>query len=40
VCFVGQAVAVVIAETKNQACDAAEAVAVEYEVSPPPLHAP
>src|SRR5246500_3572287 len=29
--FVGQAVAVVIAETKNQARDAAEAVVVEYE---------
>src|SRR6267143_1316595 len=29
--FVGQAVAVVIAETKNQAKDAAEAVAVDYE---------
>src|SRR3954453_13066965 len=29
--FVGQAVAVVIAETKNQAGDAAEAVVVEYE---------
>jgi len=32
--FVGQAVAVVIAETKNQARDAAEAVAVDYEVLP------
>ena len=32
--FVGQAVAVVIAETKNQARDAAEAVAVEYEETP------
>src|ERR1017187_2105512 len=32
--FVGQAVAVVIAETKNQARDAAEAVVVEYEVLP------
>ena len=32
--FVGQAVAVVIAETKNQARDAAEAVAVEYEELP------
>src|SRR3981189_2318982 len=30
--FVGQAVAVVIAETKNQAKDAAEAVMVDYEV--------
>jgi len=29
--FVGQAVAVVIAETKNQAKDAAEAVVVDYE---------
>src|SRR6266542_6077790 len=29
--FVGQAVAVVIAETKNQARDAAEAVVVNYE---------
>src|ERR1700747_3462114 len=29
--FVGQAVAVVIAETKNQARDAAEAVVVDYE---------
>src|SRR4030081_1287616 len=32
--FVGQAVAVVIAETKNQARDAAEAVMVDYEVLP------
>src|SRR6201747_3170781 len=32
--FVGQGVAVVIAETKNQAKDAAEAVVVEYEVLP------
>src|SRR5258705_803967 len=32
--FVGQAVAVVIAETKNQAKDAAEAVAVDYEELP------
>src|SRR5450432_822081 len=32
--FVGQAVAVVIAETKNQAKDAAEAVVVDYEVLP------
>ena len=32
--FVGQAVAVVIAETKNQARDAAEAVAVDYEELP------
>jgi len=32
--FVGQAVAVVIAETKNQARDAAEAVIVEYEELP------
>jgi len=32
--FVGQAVAVVIAETKNQARDASEAVVVEYEVLP------
>ena len=32
--FVGQAVAVVIAETKNQARDATEAVAVEYEELP------
>src|SRR4030088_3693051 len=32
--FVGQAVAVVIAETKNQARDAAEAVVVDYEVLP------
>ena len=32
--FVGQAVAVVIAETKNQARDAAEAVVVNYEVLP------
>src|SRR5579864_911131 len=32
--FVGQAVAVVIAETRNQARDAAEAVAVEYEELP------
>ncbi|HWV95649.1 MAG TPA: xanthine dehydrogenase family protein molybdopterin-binding subunit [Xanthobacteraceae bacterium] len=32
--FVGQAVAVVIAETKNQARDAAEAVVVEYEELP------
>src|SRR5262245_25559535 len=32
--FVGQAVAVVIAETKNQARDAAEAVAVNYEELP------
>lgn len=32
--FVGQAVAVVIAETKNQARDAAEAVAVEYKELP------
>ncbi len=32
--FVGQAVAVVIAETRNQARDAAEAVAVDYEELP------
>jgi carbon-monoxide dehydrogenase large subunit len=32
--FVGQAVAVVVAETKNQAKDAAEAVVVNYEVLP------
>src|SRR3979490_456551 len=32
--FVGQAVAVVIAESKNQARDAAESVAVEYEELP------
>src|SRR5437899_639490 len=32
--FAGQAVAVVIAETKNQARDAAEAVVVDYEVLP------
>src|ERR1044071_3250657 len=32
--FVGQAVAVVIAETRNQARDAAEAVAVTYEELP------
>ena len=32
--FVGQAVAVVIAETKNQAKDAAEAVVVNYEELP------
>src|SRR6266478_4592702 len=32
--FTGQAVAVVIAETKNQAKDAAEAVVVDYEVLP------
>ena len=32
--FVGQAVAVVIAESKNQARDAAEAVAVDYEELP------
>lgn len=32
--FVGQAVAVVIAETKNQAKDAAEAVVVDYEELP------
>src|SRR3954447_5080407 len=32
--FVGQAVAVVIAETKNQARDAAEAVAIDYEPLP------
>ncbi|MEO8104165.1 MAG: xanthine dehydrogenase family protein molybdopterin-binding subunit, partial [Betaproteobacteria bacterium] len=32
--FVGQAVAVVIAETKNQAKDAAEAVVVTYEELP------
>ncbi|KPL52816.1 carbon monoxide dehydrogenase [Prosthecomicrobium hirschii] len=32
--YVGQAVAVVIAETKNQARDAAEAVTVEYEELP------
>src|SRR4030088_2064043 len=32
--FVGQAVAVVIAETKNQAKDAAEAAAVNYEELP------
>src|ERR1700710_137328 len=32
--FVGQAVAVVIAETKNQAGDAAEAVVVNYEELP------
>src|ERR1700757_2278581 len=32
--FVGQAVAVVIAETKNQARDAAEAVVVDYEELP------
>src|ERR1700726_1967880 len=34
--FVGQAVAVVIAETKNQARDAAEAVVVDYEDFPAP----
>jgi Aerobic-type carbon monoxide dehydrogenase, large subunit CoxL/CutL homologs len=32
--FVGQAVAVVIAETKNQAKDAAEAVVINYEELP------
>src|SRR5229473_3533256 len=32
--FVGQAVAVVIAESKNQARDAAESVAVDYEELP------
>src|SRR4029453_19393849 len=32
--FVGQAVAVVVAETKNQARDAAEAVVVNYEELP------
>ena len=32
--FVGQAVAVVVAETKNQAKDAAEAVVVDYEELP------
>src|SRR5207245_10440068 len=32
--FVGQAVPVVVAETKNQARDAAEAVAVNYEELP------
>src|ERR1044071_8298436 len=32
--FVGQAVAVVVAETKNQAKDAAEAVVVNYEELP------
>src|SRR4029078_317938 len=32
--FVGQAVAVVIAETKNQAKDAAEAVVIDYEELP------
>src|SRR5260370_35806348 len=32
--FVGQAVAVVIAETKNQARDAADAVVVDYEELP------
>ena len=32
--FVGQAVAVVVAETKNQAKDAAEAVVIDYEVLP------
>ena len=32
--FVGQAVAVVVAETKNQARDAAEAVEVDYEELP------
>jgi aerobic carbon-monoxide dehydrogenase large subunit len=32
--FAGQAVAVVIAETKNQARDAAEAVVVDYEELP------
>src|SRR4030081_1334961 len=32
--FVGQAVAVVIAETRNQAKDAAEAVVVDYEELP------
>ena len=32
--FVGQAVAVVIAETKNQARDAAEAIVVDYEELP------
>ncbi|WP_407177993.1 xanthine dehydrogenase family protein molybdopterin-binding subunit [Bradyrhizobium sp. STM 3562] len=39
--FVGQAVAVVIAETKNQARDAAEAVVVDYEELPavPDVHA-
>src|ERR1700730_984957 len=33
--FVGQAAAVVIAETKNQAKDAAEAVVINYEEPPP-----
>ncbi|WP_024511739.1 xanthine dehydrogenase family protein molybdopterin-binding subunit [Bradyrhizobium sp. ARR65] len=39
--FVGQAVAVVIAETKNQARDAAEAVVVDYEelAAVPDIHA-
>src|SRR6266849_11148534 len=32
--FAGQAVAVVIAETKNQARDAGEAVVIDYEVLP------
>ncbi|MBC7577430.1 MAG: xanthine dehydrogenase family protein molybdopterin-binding subunit, partial [Tardiphaga sp.] len=36
--FVGQAVAVVIAETKNQARDAAEAVVVTYEELPAVAH--
>ncbi|KIZ45968.1 MULTISPECIES: xanthine dehydrogenase family protein molybdopterin-binding subunit [Rhodopseudomonas] len=36
--FVGQAVAVVIAETKNQARDAAEAVVVDYEELPSAHH--
>src|ERR1700709_39791 len=36
--FVGQAVAVVIAETKNQAKDAAEPVAVQYEELPSVAH--
>src|SRR3954463_8131351 len=36
--FVGQAVAVVIAETKNQAKDAAEAVVVNYEELPAAAH--
>src|SRR3954468_152535 len=36
--FVGQAVAVVIAETKNQAKDAAEAVVVTYEELPAVSH--
>src|SRR5258708_23406312 len=38
--FVGQAVAVVVAETKNQAKDAAEAVVVNYEELPAVPHIP